>query len=107
MRIIIEIDSREAAATTIYPRVTGEALPQVSDESTTPAGIQIAMPEAITDAAALEATDAGPAPNEIAASEVPITPLTGQDALETEVGDMDADAAPASPPDVSPEGKDE
>jgi hypothetical protein len=107
MRIIIEIDSREAAATTIYPRVTGEALPQVPDASTTPAGIQIAMPEAITDAATLGASDAGPAPNEAAASEVPTTPSTGQGALDTEVGDTAADAAPASPPDVSPEGKDE
>lgn len=94
MRIIIEIDGQEAAATVVNS--------QASRPPSLDAGA--APPEAILKAAALGATDAGPAPVDRAPPGLLQAPSSlmrpGVGVGAGKPGDLDAGAAPSAIPDA-------
>jgi hypothetical protein len=105
MRIIIETDSREAAATSVQPQMILTTIPQVS---AMPSGLaRPSMTSEPFSVAGVGATDAGPAPSAIEASALTAVPaaLTGSTDmtvtpgfLSTAValGAIDAGPAPTS-----------
>jgi hypothetical protein len=89
LRIIIEIDGKEVAATTIQPAALNPTFPQVSGASTSASNLQ-APSELLAIATALGATSAGPAPGGVV-----VQPL-GQSSTSAgaELGMTDAGSAP-------------